>query len=74
MVRHGRSPRITRLSWGRIEVEGGRSFKEPGHLRLHARAFHKFVISARCGAEPIHLTGNLRPRPRDRDKEAPTTQ
>ena len=28
MVRNGRSPRITHLSWGRIEVEGGRSFKD----------------------------------------------
>ena len=28
MVRDGRSPRITHLSWGRIEVEGGRSFKD----------------------------------------------
>ena len=28
MVRDGRSPRIARLSWGRIEVEGGRSFKD----------------------------------------------
>ena len=37
MVRDGRSPRITRLSWGRIEVEGGRSFKDaklwPGGVR-----------------------------------------
>jgi hypothetical protein len=28
MVRDDRSPRIARLSWGRIEVEGGRSFKD----------------------------------------------
>ena len=28
MVWNGRSPRVTRLSWGRIEVEGGRSFKD----------------------------------------------
>ena len=29
MVRDGRSPRITHLSWGRIEVEGGRrAFKD----------------------------------------------
>ena len=28
MVRNGRSPRVTRLSWDRIEVEGGRSFKD----------------------------------------------
>jgi hypothetical protein len=28
MVRNGRSPRITHLSWGRIEVEGGRAFKD----------------------------------------------
>jgi hypothetical protein len=28
MVRDGRSPRITHLSWGRIEVEGGRGFKD----------------------------------------------
>ena len=37
MVRDGRSPRITHLSWGRIEVEGGRSFKDaklwPGGVR-----------------------------------------
>ena len=28
MIRNGRSPRITHLSWGRLEVEGGRSFKD----------------------------------------------
>ena len=28
MVRDGLSPRIAHLSWGRIEVEGGRSFKD----------------------------------------------
>jgi hypothetical protein len=28
MVRNGRSPRITHLSWGRIKVEGGRTFKD----------------------------------------------
>jgi hypothetical protein len=28
MVGNGRSPRITHLSWGRIEVEGGRAFKD----------------------------------------------
>ena len=37
MVRRGRSPRITHLSWGRIEVEGGRTFKDaklwPGGVR-----------------------------------------
>ena len=37
MVRKGRSPRITHLSWGRIEVEGGRTFKDaklwPGGVR-----------------------------------------
>jgi hypothetical protein len=37
MVRNGRSPRITHLSWGRIEVEGGRTFKDaklwPGGVR-----------------------------------------
>jgi hypothetical protein len=37
MVRNGRSLRITHLSWGRIEVEGGRTFKDaklwPGGVR-----------------------------------------
>ena len=37
MVRDCRSPRITHLSWGRIEVEGGRIFKDaklwPGGVR-----------------------------------------
>jgi hypothetical protein len=37
MVGNGRSPRITHLSWGRIEVERGRSFKDaklwPGGVR-----------------------------------------
>ena len=37
MVRNRRPLRITHLSWGRIEVEGGRSFKDaklwPGGVR-----------------------------------------
>ena len=37
MVGNGRSRRITHLSWGRIEVEGGRAFKDaklwPGGAR-----------------------------------------
>ena len=37
MVRNGRSTRIKHLSWGRIEVEGGRTFKDaklwPGGVR-----------------------------------------
>ncbi len=36
-AQHARSPRITRLSWGRLEVDGGRSFKDaklyPGGAR-----------------------------------------
>jgi hypothetical protein len=37
MIGNGRSPRITHLSWGRIEVAGGPSFKDaklwPGGVR-----------------------------------------
>jgi hypothetical protein len=37
MVRSGRSPRITHLAWGRLEIEGGRTFKDaklwPGGVR-----------------------------------------
>ncbi len=36
-AQHARSPRITHLSWGRLEVDGGRSFKDaklyPGGAR-----------------------------------------
>jgi hypothetical protein len=28
MEQRARSPRITHLSWGRVEVEGGRSYKD----------------------------------------------
>jgi hypothetical protein len=67
MVRRGRSPRITHLSWGRIEVEGGRTFKDaklwPGGVRewdwqetgtRHRPLGPKVTTKAEAGQQPMH--------------------
>jgi hypothetical protein len=66
MVRNGHPPRITHLSWGRIEVEGGRTFKDaklwPGGVREWD--WNETGTRHRPGVQPADVEELLDLRPR----------